>query len=200
MSLTPRGYDEGWRHCRMACSTPPPYPQGLARRNDGAGMDMGIFMMYPDAMQWQAPDTKKLETNEGATVAIHKANPHMRVYKCKTAVTAVLAVIEKELEKRGIPIFARFDHRKNAQEVNLELRQTVVLVFGSPAVGTLLMQRNQSIAFELPLRIAVWEDENGSTCLAMPDMASLAEEYGLSDLHAVGKMQGVLDALAASVI
>ena len=123
----------------------------------------------------------------------------MLVYTCKTSVSAALAVIEKELEKRGIPIFARFDHRKNAQEANLELRQTTVLVFGSPAVGTLLMQGNQSIAFELPLRISVWEDENGSTRLAMPDMASLAEEYGLSNLHAVGKIQGILDALAASV-
>ena len=133
-------------------------------------------------------------------MAMHKANPHMSVYTCKTAVTAVLTVIEKELEKRGIPIFARIDHQKNAQEVNLELRQTMVLVFGSPAVGTLLMQGNQSIAFELPIRIAVWEDENGSTCLAMPDMASLAEEYGLSGLQAVGKVQGILNELAASVI
>jgi len=133
-------------------------------------------------------------------MAIHKMNPHIRIYERKTDVTEAVAVLEKELEKRAIPIFAKFDHQKNAQGVNLELRQTQVLVFGSPAVGTLLMQENQSIAFELPLRIAVWEDEKGSTCLALPDMASLAEEYGLSGLPVIGKMQTLLDELAASVV
>lgn len=62
-------------------------------------------------------------------------------------------------------------------------------------VGTLLMQKNPLIAFELPLRILVWEDEDGATCLAVPNMVSLAQKYGLSDLPAVGKMQNLLDEL-----
>ncbi len=37
----------------------------------------------------------------------------------------------------------------------MSLRKTTVLVFGSPMVGTLLMQKNPLVAFELPLRILV---------------------------------------------
>lgn len=132
-------------------------------------------------------------------MATHKTNPSTRIYERQTDVATAVAMLEKELEKRAIPIFAKFDHQKNAQGANLKLRQTQVLVFGAPAVGTLLMQENQSIAFELPLRMAIWEDEKGATCLAMPDMALLAEEYGLSGLPVIGKMQALLDELAASI-
>lgn len=79
----------------------------------------------------------------------------------------------------------------------MSLRKTTVLVFGSPMVGTLLMQKNPLIAFELPLRILLWEEEDGTTCLAVPNMVSLAQKYGLSDLPAVGKMQNLLNELIA---
>ena len=56
--------------------------------------------------------------------------------------------VERELEKRKIPVFAKFDHEKNAQEAGLLLRPTEVLVFGSPEAGTKLMQKKQSFAIE----------------------------------------------------
>ena len=76
--------------------------------------------------------------------------------------------LEKELAERKIPVFAKFDHARNAREAGLELRPTTVLVFGSPKVGTGLMQADQSVALELSLRIAIWQDEAGSTWLGCP--------------------------------
>lgn len=103
--------------------------------------------------------------------------------------------LEEELKRRQIPLFARFDHAKNAREAGLELRPTTVLVFGSPKVGTGLMQENQMISLELPLRISIWEDEKGSTWLAFPRIARMAEEYGLSGHPAVPKMQALMEEL-----
>ncbi|MBB5143854.1 DUF302 domain-containing protein [Desulfovibrio intestinalis] len=123
----------------------------------------------------------------------------IQIVRRKSDVVTALAAIESELERRGITIFAKFDHHKNAQEVNLSLRKMTVLVFGSPMEGTLLMQKNPLVAFELPLRILVWEDEGGTTCLAMPNMVSLAQQYRLSNLPAVGKMQNLLNELIAVV-
>lgn len=100
------------------------------------------------------------------------------------------------LAARAIPVFATFDHAKNAAEAGLELRPTAVVVFGAPAVGTALMQANQRIAHELPLRITVWEDEAGRTQIAFPNMEALAAQYGLDDLPAIPKMQALLEALA----
>lgn len=106
--------------------------------------------------------------------------------------------LEKALKKRDIPIFAKFDHADNARNVELDLRPTTVLVFGSPQVGTLLMQDNQSFSMELPLRIAVWEDENGSVWLGFPRILKVAENYQLNEYKIIKNMQKLLESLTYS--
>lgn len=117
------------------------------------------------------------------------------VYESLHSVEETMNRIEKQLQALNIPVFARFDHGKNAEEVDLELRPTQVIVFGAPAVGTKLMQENQSIAVELPLRIAVWEDADHSVWAAFPQMEGLAKEYHLQDNPVIGKMQTLLQNL-----
>ena len=118
------------------------------------------------------------------------------IYACNRDVTETTAIIEQELADKGIPAFARFDHDKNAAGVNLELRPTRVIVFGAPAVGTLLMHANQSVALELPLRVAVWETPEGQVYLATQSMDSLAAAYGLEGEPALETMRSLLYALA----
>lgn len=103
--------------------------------------------------------------------------------------------LEKELADREIPVFARFDHAQNAKDAGLDLRTTTVLVFGSPKVGTLLMQADQSVSLELPLRISIWEDEAGSTWLAFKRIPGMAAEYGLEKHPAVTKMEALMEEL-----
>lgn len=106
--------------------------------------------------------------------------------------------LENKLKSMGIPVFAKFDHAKNAAEVGLALRLTTVLVFGAAKVGTGLMQADQSIALELPLKIAVWEDEAGSTWIGFKKMKPVAEEYGLSERPVIDSMQRLLEKLSAA--
>lgn len=103
--------------------------------------------------------------------------------------------LKDELAARSIPVFATFDHARNAEDVGLDLRPTTVVVFGSPQVGTALMQADQRISLELPLRIAVWEDEAGRTQLAFPAMKELANRYGLGEMPVIAKMQELLENL-----
>lgn len=120
-----------------------------------------------------------------------------KIHKAKLGVDDTVDLLKTELARRNVPLFAEFDHRRNAQEAGLDLRPTRVLVFGAPAVGTLLMQANQGIALELPLRLAVWEEADGSVLLAATDMDALAAAYGLEQLPAVGKIRALLEDLAA---
>lgn len=106
-----------------------------------------------------------------------------------------VARLESALSERDIPVFAKFDHAKNAKDAGLELRPTTVLVFGSPRVGTGLMQADQSISLELPLRISVWEDEAGSTWLAFPRLKYMAEAYGLEKHPVIAKMEVLMENL-----
>ena len=103
--------------------------------------------------------------------------------------------LENELKKREIPLFAKLDHAKNAEGVDLKLRPTTVLVFGSPKVGTLLMQEDQSISLELPLKISIWEDEQGSTWLAFPRLINLSKKYNLEEHPVIPKMEQLMESL-----
>ena len=68
-----------------------------------------------------------------------------------------------------------------------------VIVFGSPKVGTKLMQENPSISIELPLKISVWEDKNGSVWATFPLMKPMAANYGLENEPVIEKMQTLLE-------
>lgn len=80
---------------------------------------------------------------------------------------------------RGLTLFARIDHAAGAAAAGLELRPTELIVFGNARAGTPLMQANQLLGIELPLRALVWADEAGRTHVSRPDLAWLAHRCGL---------------------
>lgn len=122
---------------------------------------------------------RKIAGAFGDLLSTNYDDHHLYLIEGTLSVEDTIEKLEKELKKRQIPLFAKFDHQKNAQEVGLDLRPTTVLVFGSPIVGTKLMQADQSISVELPLKISIWEDEAGSTWLAFPKIKKMTENYNL---------------------
>lgn len=117
-----------------------------------------------------------------------------RLYGQESAfgVDETMARVEADLKRRGIPVFAKFDHARNAKEAQLELRPTQVIVFGSPKVGTALMLGEQSIAIELPLRISVWQDAAGSVWAAAPRVDVMVKEYGVTNDSTAQAMESLL--------
>jgi uncharacterized protein (DUF302 family) len=83
------------------------------------------------------------------------------------------------LKRRGINTFARIDHGGGARAAGLELADEELLIFGDPRVGTLLMQSDPEIGYELPLRVLCWDD-GGQTKLGYRRPSELAERYALS--------------------
>lgn len=65
---------------------------------------------------------------------------------------------ESILESKGLTLFTRIDHQKNATGVNLKLRPTEVIIFGNPKAGTALMQCAQKVAIDLPQKVLISED------------------------------------------
>ena len=96
------------------------------------------------------------------------------------------------LTQKDIPIFAEFNHAKNAKDAGLPLNRTKVIVFGNPKVGTLLMQENQQIGIELPLKIIVWEDSGHNVFVASTDINELAKRYGITNRAIVDNIAQLL--------
>jgi uncharacterized protein (DUF302 family) len=102
------------------------------------------------------------------------------------------------LKNRGLEIMARIDHAAAAEKAGLSLRPTELFVFGNPKAGTLLMQKEQTLGIDLPLKVLVWEDESGKTWVSYNEPAWLARRHGVeSDSDATVKaMTNALIAIA----
>jgi uncharacterized protein (DUF302 family) len=85
------------------------------------------------------------------------------------------------LAQKGIQLFAHIDHAAGAQKVGLALRPTQVLIFGNPQAGTPLMQSQQTIGLDLPLRVLIWEDAAGKVWLSYRRVECLAQHHGVMD-------------------
>jgi uncharacterized protein (DUF302 family) len=80
---------------------------------------------------------------------------------------------------RGMKLFAIVDHSSEAEAVGLELRNTKLVIFGSPQAGTPVMQAAPIAALDLPLKVLVWADGH-ETKLTYTTPEELAARYGLS--------------------
>ena len=96
-----------------------------------------------------------------------------------TVVSAVsfdstLARLERAATARGIAIAAKIDHAAAARRANLTLRPTTLVIAGNPAAGTPLMQADQTMGVELPLRFLVWQGEDGKARVSYDPIRAIA--------------------------
>lgn len=117
----------------------------------------------------------------------------------KTSAYSVSETVDRlagAVEGAGAKIFARVDHAAGAASVDARLRPTEMLMFGNPKLGTPAMQISQSAGLDLPLRVVVFEKEDGTVILAYHSPASLAADHGIpEDAEVIAKMTGALDKL-----
>jgi uncharacterized protein (DUF302 family) len=106
--------------------------------------------------------------------------------------------LEAEIRAEGMTVFARVDHSAGAAAVGLPLRPTELLIFGSAKAGTPLMQANQLIGIDLPLKALVFEDPAGKVWLSYNDPRWFAQRHGLGPAvsQAIDAMATALDTVA----
>lgn len=84
------------------------------------------------------------------------------------------------IDSKSLTLFAVVDHSGQAEAHGLSLRDTKVVLFGSPEAGTPVMQAHPLVALDLPLKILVWDDD-GQTQVTYLAPAELAARYDLGD-------------------
>lgn len=93
----------------------------------------------------------------------------------------VAITVERLLDaigERGMTVFATIDQRAAAEAAGLQLRDTVLVIFGSPVAGTPVMDAVPLAALDLPLKLLIWDDAGQSRVSYLrPD--ALAARYGL---------------------
>ena len=113
------------------------------------------------------------------------------------SVADTVARFSEIVSGRGLKVFAAIDHSAEAKAAGLQLRETTVVIFGSPKAGTPVMQAEPLAALDLPLKVLVWADGD-QTKLSYTAPAALAARYGLGEELAA--MLAGIDALTDAVI
>lgn len=116
---------------------------------------------------------------------------------------ATVAAAEQAIESKGLTLAAALDHTENAKSAGLRLAPTTLLIFGNPEAGTPLMQNEQSIGIDLPMKLLVWEDASGTVRLAYNAPEYLAARHGIAGAQKrlekiAGVLQDIADAAARS--
>src|SRR5271167_1329959 len=113
------------------------------------------------------------------------------------AVDETVDRLKNILRSKGITLFALIDHSGEAAKVGMTMPPTKLLIFGNPKGGTPLMLAAPSIALDLPVKILIWEDDQGKVWVSYNTPEYLAERHGLPP-HLAQNI-GFLETLASSV-
>ncbi len=101
------------------------------------------------------------------------------------------------IQAKGMKLFAVIDQSAEARKVALELRPTILVIFGNPAAGTAVMEAVPLAALDLPLKVLVWADQQ-QTKVSYLAPRVLADRYAL-DSELSRSLAGI-DALAEVLV
>jgi uncharacterized protein (DUF302 family) len=122
----------------------------------------------------------------------------LTIIRSSSSYADVVARLTSAIEHNGLVLLGRVDHAGGARAVGLELASEEVVWFGNAAAGTPLMQSDPRVGLELPLRMLIWQDRDG-TRLAYRDPRELANAYDLAGREEIlARMNALLAELAAA--
>ena len=131
--------------------------------------------------------TDVVDTNEAGIVT--RLSPR--------TVAETVARLTGMLAAKGVHVFAVIDQAEQARQVGLDLRETVLVIFGNPVAGTPVMVAEPLAALDLPLKILVWDD-SGQAKVSYYPAATLAARHNLnSGLEHRLAIAPIADALVA---
>jgi uncharacterized protein (DUF302 family) len=89
--------------------------------------------------------------------------------------------IKKDVADKGIMFFSEIDQSKLAADAGVTLRPSTLIVFGNPPLGTLFLTSNPSAGLDWPVRVLVYQDENGDVWVNYTDFTWIAHRHGIMD-------------------
>jgi uncharacterized protein (DUF302 family) len=113
------------------------------------------------------------ETSVAGNGIIHIPSSH--------SVDEVVSKLQSVLAGKGVTVFALIDHSGEAEKAGMHMRPTKLLIFGNPKGGTPLMLAAPSIAIDLPIKILVWEDEQGKVWVSYNSPQYLQQRHELPE-------------------
>jgi uncharacterized protein (DUF302 family) len=88
-----------------------------------------------------------------------------------------IARIKDDLKQKGILLFDDIDQAKLAAGAGIDLHPSHLIVFGNPPLGTLFITADAEAGLDWPVRLLVYEDDNGKVWMAYTDFDWIARRH-----------------------
>lgn len=137
------------------------------------GLAMAIYLV-----SIRGPANLHSENSEETTMA-QATNKGIIDKPSNHSVEQTVEKLKNILQSKGVNLFALVDHSGEAAKAGMKMRPTKLLIFGSPKAGTPLMLAAPSSAIDLPLKILIWEDDQGKVWVSYNSADYLKERHGL---------------------
>jgi uncharacterized protein (DUF302 family) len=125
------------------------------------------------------------------------------IIKVKSAYSKAETIVrlKQDIASKGIRFFDEIDQSKLAADAGIQIRPSTLLVFGNPPLGTLFIRSNSLAGLDWPVRLLVFEDEQGQVWTAYTDFAYIARRHDIRgmDQEAFNKASGVIASITSSV-
>jgi uncharacterized protein (DUF302 family) len=132
----------------------------------------------------------RIESTQDATGIVTKLSPR--------SVSETISRLTGMLRTRGIKLFTVIDQSAEARQVELELRETVLVIFGNPVQGTPVMEASPLAALDLPLKVLIWADgEQTKVSYWAPDALALRHRLSPDLARNLAGINALTDALVA---
>ena len=159
-----------------------------------AGLSLRSIDPIPAIARPQSQQLKAMMSGAAA-----KSNGLIQI-KSNLSIEATTTRIESLLKERNLVLVAKIDHAANAKSVKLELRPTRLFIFGNARTGTPLMQCNQNVGIDLPMKVLLWQDAQGQVWFGYNDAQYLKDRHQLKQCdREIDAASQAMKAFAAAV-
>ncbi|MGO8882770.1 MAG: DUF302 domain-containing protein [Streptosporangiaceae bacterium] len=117
----------------------------------------------------------------------------------RQSVAGTVAKLTDMITAKKMKLFAVIDQAAEARQAGLTLRETTLVIFGSPEAGTPAMAASPLAALDLPLKVLIWADGDQTKVSYYASAALTARHHLSADLAAsLAGINALTDALVAS--
>jgi len=111
-----------------------------------------------------------------------------------------IARLKNDIADKGIKFFLEVDQTKLAADAGIDVRPSTLLIFGNPPLGTQFLTANPLSGLDWPVRLLVFQDENGKVWTAYTDFQWIAARHHITNRQEqFAKASMVIDSITSSV-
>ena len=142
--------------------------------------------------------TRTIAAAAALTLAAAAAQADIETKMSPDDVATTMDRLEAAVTEAGATVFARVDHAQGAADVGMDLAPAQLLIFGNPQLGTPAMQDDIRAGLALPMKVLVYEGEDG-TVIAWEEPEEMFDDLEIDDdADYVDQMTGALDNLTSA--